>query len=403
MRLNRSRTAAVLALAGICFCFLGGCGSQQKASQPPAMPAPNTEKTAAEPDVASPGTKTLDATGPESPVLKTPKPEKDLGLKQVKKATPPKAMARPTQAPKITSSLPGKEQQKINPMRHAEQPPPETNPAWSEESIAEERAAFEAAHSARNTEMLKSRQKDLEESEGEADVEPDMVESAPAMAAAPGAAETSPPAPPPGPGSGEPQTTEAKSAPEDINEFIKMAQDQKDYTVVKVYYGTDRAALTDVPPKQPVYLSWLTRTVIAGASALFLWIMGSRFYPSRLLRVLAYCGMFVAGLLAGLTIYAQFQAPLPEDMAKSLPAASVSYGPDRGKLEFGACEVSIPKSHEVGELESPSVLRLEFREDPSRHVVLLGIQPEPATVFRGPKRVRGALEAEIGLCFRARL
>lgn len=115
MRLNRSRTAAVLALAGICFCFLGGCGSQQKASQPPAMPAPNTEKTAAEPDVASPGTKTLDATGPESPVLKTPKPEKDLGLKQVKKATPPKAMARPTQAQKSPPLCPAKSNKKSTP------------------------------------------------------------------------------------------------------------------------------------------------------------------------------------------------------------------------------------------------------------------------------------------------
>ena len=51
------------------------------------------------------------------------------------------------------------------------------------------------------------------------------------------------------------------------------------------------------------------------------------------------------------------------------------YGGDRGELELGTCEVSIPKDHQVGELESPSVLRLEFREDPERHVVLLGVHP----------------------------
>ena len=91
--------------------------------------------------------------------------------------------------------------------------------------------------------------------------------------------------------------------------------------------------------------------------------------------------MFATGALAGLTIYARFQAPISAEMAKILPAATVSYGPERGKLELGTCEVSIPKLHEVGELESPSVLRLEFREDPNRHVVLLGIQPEPADRF----------------------
>ena len=183
-----------------------------------------------------------------------------------------------------------------------------------------------------------------------------------------------------------------------------MAEDQKHYTVVKVYYGTDRAALTNVAPKQPVYLPWLTRTIVAAATALFLSFLGFRLFPSRLIRVLAYCGMFATGLLAGLTIYARFQAPLPGDMAKTSPAASVSYGPERGKLELGTCEVSIPKLHEVGELESPSVLRLEFREDPDRHVVLLGDSAGAGgSVFRGPSRVRGSLVAEIGFCFRARL
>lgn len=40
-------------------------------------------------------------------------------------------------------------------------------------------------------------------------------------------------------------------------------------------------------------------------------------------------------------------------------------------LTYGACDVSIPRDHRMGELESPSILRLEFREDPVQHVVLL--------------------------------
>lgn len=54
------------------------------------------------------------------------------------------------------------------------------------------------------------------------------------------------------------------------------------------------------------------------------------------------------------------------------------YGGDRGeRLELGACTVSIPqkKVHATGELETPSIWKLEFREDPGKHVVLLTVNP----------------------------
>ena len=47
------------------------------------------------------------------------------------------------------------------------------------------------------------------------------------------------------------------------------------------------------------------------------------------------------------------------------------FGNGRGQLRYGSCEVSIPRDHRMGELESPSLLRLEFRQDPDQHVVLL--------------------------------
>jgi len=47
------------------------------------------------------------------------------------------------------------------------------------------------------------------------------------------------------------------------------------------------------------------------------------------------------------------------------------FGVARGPLSYGSCEVSIPRDHRLGELESPSLLRLQFRPDPDRHVVLL--------------------------------
>jgi esterase/lipase superfamily enzyme len=41
-----------------------------------------------------------------------------------------------------------------------------------------------------------------------------------------------------------------------------------------------------------------------------------------------------------------------------------------GKLEYGECEVSIPDTHVMGGMESPSLLRFEFRPDPQKHIVL---------------------------------
>jgi esterase/lipase superfamily enzyme len=57
------------------------------------------------------------------------------------------------------------------------------------------------------------------------------------------------------------------------------------------------------------------------------------------------------------------------------------YGAARGKLEYGTAEVSIPREHQPGLLESPSILRLEFREDPSRHVVLMSVQRRSRELF----------------------
>lgn len=46
----------------------------------------------------------------------------------------------------------------------------------------------------------------------------------------------------------------------------------------------------------------------------------------------------------------------------------------RASTQFGVSWVSIPRSHEAGELEEPSLLTLTFREDPEKHVVLLDVK-----------------------------
>jgi esterase/lipase superfamily enzyme len=62
-----------------------------------------------------------------------------------------------------------------------------------------------------------------------------------------------------------------------------------------------------------------------------------------------------------------------EPLFGSTPAAEVSYG-------YG--DVSIPRDHRLGELEGPSILKLEFRADPSRHIVLLKVESYSERTFR---------------------
>jgi esterase/lipase superfamily enzyme len=50
------------------------------------------------------------------------------------------------------------------------------------------------------------------------------------------------------------------------------------------------------------------------------------------------------------------------------------YGRERGELVYGRAMVSIPKDHHMGRMERPSLWRLEFRENPVRHVVLRDLE-----------------------------
>ena len=57
------------------------------------------------------------------------------------------------------------------------------------------------------------------------------------------------------------------------------------------------------------------------------------------------------------------------------------YGTVRGPLELGTVDVSIPRDHRMGEVERPSIWRLEFSEDASKHVTLPAIEHLGADAF----------------------
>lgn len=59
-----------------------------------------------------------------------------------------------------------------------------------------------------------------------------------------------------------------------------------------------------------------------------------------------------------------------------------AYGGMRGdRLRLGRAEVSIPDDHRMGRVERPRWWRLEFREDPDRHVVIAGVRELAVDAF----------------------
>jgi len=51
------------------------------------------------------------------------------------------------------------------------------------------------------------------------------------------------------------------------------------------------------------------------------------------------------------------------------------FGGERGELNFGVSEVSVPRDRAPGSIPRPSVWTLEFRPDPNRHMILNSVTP----------------------------
>lgn len=51
------------------------------------------------------------------------------------------------------------------------------------------------------------------------------------------------------------------------------------------------------------------------------------------------------------------------------------YSNEKDELQWGQCWVSIPKAHDMGEIERPSIWALEFSEDEDKHFVIKSVNP----------------------------
>lgn len=167
-------------------------------------------------------------------------------------------------------------------------------------------------------------------------------------------------------------------------------QTPEGYQLVTVFYGTDRKA---VDATQNTGLSGVGWFLLASASALITLLLAVLMLWQTKSRSVAWAtgaGLLVTLGLSVMTIKTRMETP-----ANPRGPGRV-YGGERGELEMGMCQVSIPKRHEVGEVERPSIFRLELQEDPTKHVVLLNVQPEPADRFMEAlkARVAGSPEQE---------
>jgi esterase/lipase superfamily enzyme len=82
------------------------------------------------------------------------------------------------------------------------------------------------------------------------------------------------------------------------------------------------------------------------------------------------------------------------DRKRTLSAVpSDVFGIEEGRLNYGYCEVSIPRDHRMGALETPSILRLEFSPDPVKHVVLLSTTTITEDDFLGDVRSKAKSES----------
>ena len=147
--------------------------------------------------------------------------------------------------------------------------------------------------------------------------------------------------------------------------------ESNDCTRVTVYYGTDRAVDMAEGPSGFHSVWIICGSSVLGFAALAGWLVlrGRRRWA---LATGAAGIVFAAGLFA----VERLQSREVSGIHRSAEG-DVRYGRERGTLQFGSCVVSIPREHAVGQLERPSLLRLELQARSDRHVMLQNVLPLP--------------------------
>lgn len=168
-------------------------------------------------------------------------------------------------------------------------------------------------------------------------------------------------------------------------ETVDVEEADLPYDVVEVFYGTDRAAMVwpggVLPHKYHALMPAMACGLLGIVVALFL-VRFKQYVVAALTVAAAASGAVVVGQ-EGWVQYQKHDRFLSND--------SVVYGKEQGAMALGTCKVSIPKSHQTGSLESPSVIHWEFEEKQEDHVMLMEVKSKEEEEFFAMLRERVAL------------
>ncbi|HEY2412742.1 MAG TPA: alpha/beta hydrolase [Pirellulaceae bacterium] len=139
----------------------------------------------------------------------------------------------------------------------------------------------------------------------------------------------------------------------------------KGFQAVKVFYGTNRrpgsAAASPLLHVRPLRVAAITALALC---FLCLW-----FHTPKHMLAISMTGISL--VIIALPLFTSQARPDSQS-----DNSGITYGGEyTNQVEMGVCDVSIPDIHEEGELEGPSLIRLQIKVDPERHIVLGRVQP----------------------------
>ena len=163
-----------------------------------------------------------------------------------------------------------------------------------------------------------------------------------------------------------PDSVEPYSSKEPI--AIRRVDPETGAHLVQVFYATDRSPIVDEADRTDINVFLLP---LAAGIVTVLFGLATIFWSRRIvLGLLTLISLLVTlGLWHSANLKYQKQKRLVESGNRVYSSERHLVGTE-AVLELGVCEVSVPPDHRVGKVESPSIIRLEFQEDPKKHVVL---------------------------------
>jgi esterase/lipase superfamily enzyme len=87
------------------------------------------------------------------------------------------------------------------------------------------------------------------------------------------------------------------------------------------------------------------------------------------------------GLISAFTVVRVFYATDRAVVAEGFSLRYLGTKTEKGGLAYGSCEVSIPETHTIAEIERPSIWRMEFHADPEKHMILQKVESEQKDRF----------------------